>query len=214
MVQSTESQSASSRFQGEPPFDQHPNPAASDITKQKICLHVGCGMAGRSETHHRFQGSEWRHVRLDIDESVSPDVVGDIRTLENTADASVDGVFSSHNLEHLHFNEVFVALQAFHRVLKDRGHLVVVVPDFKLACREVAEGRGLMTLYVSPAGPITPLDMIYGYRPYTIHNPYMRHLTGFTQEWLRSVLIDQGFSEVEVTADHGFNLWGFGRKIA
>lgn len=177
------------------------------------CLHVGCGIAGREATHHRFQQPNWEHIRLDIDPDVKPDVIGDIRALHGIDSSSVDGVFSSHNLEHLHFNDVFMALKSFHRVLKDRGHLIVVVPDLQKACEEVAFGDGLKTLYESPAGPIAALDIIYGYRPYTIHNQFMRHLTGFTDVWLKNVLVDQGFSAVEV-AKHGFDLWGFARKVA
>lgn len=180
---------------------------------KRKCLHVGCGMSGREATHHRFQGRNWEHTRLDIDHECQPDIVGDIRVLEGVETAGYDGIFSSHNLEHLHFNDVFMALKAFHRVLKDRGHLIIVVPDFQKACEEVAFGDGLKVLYESPAGPITAFDIIFGYRPYTIHNHFMRHLTGFTDAWLKNVLVDQGFSSVEV-AKVGLDLWAFARKVA
>lgn len=181
---------------------------------RKTLLHVGCGRNGRQNTHHLFHGSEWKHVRFDIDVTCEPDIVGDMRTLVGIEDGSVDAVYSSHNLEHLHYNEVFDALKNFRRVLRDRGQLVIVVPDFRLACAKVAEGQGLDTLYVSPAGPITALDMIFGFRPYTEHNAYMQHRTGFTTLWLRNVLIDQGFSIVETCSpDNGYDIWAFARKF-
>ena len=185
----------------------------SDITKKR-CLHVGSGPTGREATHHSFQGDNWDHVRLDLDPSVQPDVISDIRTLAGIENESFDGIFSSHNLEHLHYNDVFLALKSFMRVLKDRGRLVLMVPDFQAACTAVSIGAGLKPLYTSPAGPITPLDMIFGYRPYTYDNPFMRHQTGFTETWMHNVLIDQGFSQVEVTSTDDFNIWAFARKIA
>lgn len=190
----------------------------SDITRSvrpsRTLLHVGCGPAGRENTHHQFHGPEWEHIRCDIDPSVRPDVVADMRSLDGIEDESVDGIFSSHNLEHLHFNDVFDALKAFLRVLKDNGRLVVVVPDFGLACEHVCRGDGLKTIYQSPAGPITPLDMIFGYRAMTHDNPYMQHKTGFTETWLQSVLIDQGFADVQVVTTEAFDIWAFARKFA
>lgn len=182
------------------------------VASKKV-LHVGCGLSGRDETHHRFKGPEWFHTRLDIDPSVKPDVISDIRTLDGVSDASFDGLYSSHNLEHLHFNDVFQAIGSFYRVLKDRGLLVVVVPDFGLACEYVSKGHGLKPIYNSPAGPITPLDMIFGYRPFTVNNPYQQHKTGFTKRWLGNLLVDMGFVGVETITTDGFDIWGYGRKI-
>jgi predicted SAM-dependent methyltransferase len=188
----------------------------SDITRvdrpSRKLLHVGCGRSGREKTHHSFHGPEWEHVRFDIDATVQPDVVGDMRHLDAIEDESMDAVFSSHNLEHLHWNDVFDTLKSFLRVLKDRGRLVVVVPDFELACEQVVRGEGLQTLYTSAAGPITPLDMIFGMRAMTYDNPYMQHRTGFTDKWLKNVLVDQGFSSVEVVTTEGYDIWAFARK--
>lgn len=181
---------------------------------QKTVLHVGCGPATQEHTHHSFHGDEWKHIRVDIDPDVKPDVVDDIRYLQTQGNESHDGLYSSHNLEHLHYNDVFRALKSFHRVLKDRGRLVVVVPDFELACNWVRQGHGLKTIYSSPAGPITPFDMIFGYRPFTENNPFQQHKCGFTKDWLRGALIDAGFSGVETTTTDNFDIWGFARKIA
>lgn len=189
----------------------------SDITRTvrptRKVLHVGCGNSGRENTHHSFHGPEWEHIRCDIDPTVNPDVVDDMRHLASVPSESVDAVFSSHNLEHLHYNDVFDALTSFLRVLKDRGRLVVVVPDFELACEQVVRGEGLHTLYNSAAGPITPLDMIFGMRAMTHGNPYMQHRTGFTDKWLRNVLVDQGFAAVEVVTTEGYDIWAFARKF-
>ena len=189
--------------------------SVSDITKvTKKLLHVGCGGAGRAETHHSFQGAEWEHVRLDIDPEMKPDIVSSMVHLEGVEDESVDGIYSSHNMEHLHPRDVKLAAKSFHRVLKDRGRIVIVVPDFELACEQVIRGEGTKTMYVSPAGPICAMDIIFGYSPYTLNNPFMQHRTGFTKEWMHILLVDQGFHNVEVVTTENFDLWAYARKTA
>jgi predicted SAM-dependent methyltransferase len=51
-----------------------------------------------------------QELRLDIDASVAPDIVATMTDMSRVADASVDAVFSSHNIEHLDPHEVPVAL--------------------------------------------------------------------------------------------------------
>lgn len=165
----------------------------------KILLHVGCGTSQRKDVYiSDFQSLDWNHIRLDIDHDVNPDIIDDIRRLEKIADNSVDGIFSSHNLEHLHDYDNLLALESFYRVLKPEGICVIAVPDFELACKLVSEGKGFDTLYESPAGPIKPVDMIYGFRPYTIRNDYQKHLFGFTVNELKNRLEFKRFKHVNV----------------
>jgi hypothetical protein len=63
-------------------------------------------------------------------------------------------------------------------VLTDDGDLLLFVPD--LEGLTISED----VLFVSPAGPITALDLIYGYRPMIEASPYMAHHTGFTSQSL------------------------------
>ncbi len=113
------------------------------------------------------------------------------------ANASVDAIFSSHNIEHLYPHEVPVALAEFLRVLKPDGFLVVTCPDLQEVCRLVAEDKLLEPAYTSPAGPITPLDILYGHRPPMAKgNLYMAHRCGFTEKVLNGTLRASGFSAV------------------
>ncbi len=160
-------------------------------------LHVGCGPKHKDRTTRAFASDDWQEVRFDIDPSVEPDIVGNIIDMSNVPDASYDAVFSSHNIEHLNAFEVPKALKEFHRVLKDDGFLVVTCPDLQAVCSLVAEGKLLEPAYTSPAGPISPIDIIYGHRPsLAAGNMFMAHRCGFTQKVLADLVCQIGFPAV------------------
>ena len=163
----------------------------------KTFLHVGCGPKRKDKTTRGFNTADWQELRLDIDASVKPDIIGTMTNMSAVADASVDAIFSSHNIEHLYPHEVGVALKEFLRVLKPGGFLVVTCPDLQEVCRLVAEDKLLEPAYSSPAGPITPLDILYGHRPPMANgNLYMAHRCGFTEKVLIGTLTASGFAAV------------------
>ena len=88
-------------------------------------LHIGCGPKRKNQTTKAFNSPEWIEQRLDIDQSVNPDIVGTMTEMSAVANESVDAIFSSHNIEHLYAHEVPVALAEFKRVLKPTGFLVI-----------------------------------------------------------------------------------------
>ncbi|MCH7989904.1 MAG: hypothetical protein IID46_12245 [Planctomycetes bacterium] len=62
-------------------------------------------------------------------------------------------------------------------------------------------------IYESPAGPITPLDCLYGLRSFVANdNLFMSHHTGFTATSLKQHLEDAGFVEIN-TWHSSFSLW-------
>ena len=140
---------------------------------------------------------EWSEQRLDIDASVAPDIIGTMTEMSGVAHTSVDAVFSSHNIEHLYPHEVPVALAEFKRVLKPDGFVVITCPDLQSVCALVAQDKLTEPAYTSPAGPITPLDILYGHRPPMARgNLYMAHRCGFTQKVLTATLQAAGFANV------------------
>lgn len=176
----------------------------------KTLLHVGCGAKSRQHTTPGFREAGWDEVRLDIDPAVRPDIVGSMTDMSGVADASVDALFSSHNIEHLYPHEVPVALREFRRVLKPSGFVVITCPDLQSICAEVAADRLTETAYQSPAGPITPLDMLYGHRPALARgNLFMAHRGGFTQSVLINTLRAAGFPVVAAKrrGPPHFDLW-------
>jgi hypothetical protein len=177
-------------------------------------LHVGCGPKRQDQTTRGFRDPSWREVRFDIDPAVKPDLIGTMTDMSAVADASMDGLFSSHNIEHLYPYEVGVALKEFARVLKPEGIAVITCPDLQSVCALVAQDRLLDPAYVSPAGPISPLDILYGHRPALARgNHYMAHRCGFTLKVLMSVLRESGFRQVVgMVRPKAFDLWVIASK--
>ncbi len=72
----------------------------------KSFLHVGCGAKRKNSTTREFASPDWSELRLDIDQSVQPDIIGSMTDMSQLGNASVDALFSSHNIEHLYAHEV------------------------------------------------------------------------------------------------------------
>ena len=180
----------------------------------KSFLHVGCGPKHQNQTTKGFAAADWKEIRFDIDESVQPDVVGTMTDMSAVADASVDAVFSSHNIEHLYPHDVPVALAEFSRVLKIDGFVVITCPDLVSVCKLIAEDKLTEAAYVSSAGPIAPLDILYGHRPAMARgNLYMAHRCGFTKKTLAADLHAAGFATAGVMDRPAhFDLWAIASK--
>jgi len=171
-------------------------------------LHVGSGQSRRESLPHFFQSAQWNEIRLDIDPQVNPDILGSILDLSAVPDASVDAIWSSHNLEHVNSFEVPLALAEFRRVLKPRGFVLITVPDLRAITKYVANNDLDQPLYQSAAGPITAMDVMFGHQTSIANgNHYMAHRTGFTSNLLGKVLLDAGFSEVRVHEGQRWDLW-------
>jgi len=185
------------------------------MTSPQTFLHIGCGPKRKDRTTRGFNTDAWTELRFDIDESVKPDLVGTMTDMSAVADESVDAIFSSHNIEHLYPHEVPLALKEFLRVLKSEGYLVVTCPDLQSVCQLVADDKLTDAAYTSPAGPIAPLDILYGHRPAMARgNLYMAHRCGFTQKVLGGTLHSAGFAKVAINrrAHPSYDLWAIATK--
>lgn len=176
----------------------------------KTFLHVGCGQNRKHRTTPGFNTADWDELRFDIDASVAPDLVGTMTDMAAVADASVDAVFSSHNVEHLYPHEVPQAFAEFRRVLRPGGFVVITCPDLQGVCARIAADKLTEPAYQSPAGPITPLDILFGYRPsLAAGNLFMAHHCGFTQKVLAGSLRAASFAAVAtMRREHPhYDLW-------
>ena len=185
--------------------------AVAPESSTPVFLHVGCGEKHMDLTP--FASQNWREVRLDIDSRVKPDVIGTMTNMKAVDDASVDAVFSSHNIEHLYPHEVPIALAEFHRVLRPDGFVLLTCPDLQSVCARVANDQLTDAAYQSGMGPITPLDILYGHRgAMKAGNLYMAHRCGFTQKVLASTLALAGFDAGVKARPANYDLWAVGLK--
>ena len=176
------------------------------MTATKKVLHVGCGPRNAAPLDPTFATDQWQEIRLDIDPEAEPDIEASITEMSMVQSNSMDGLFSSHNIEHLYSHEVPVALGEFHRVLKPSGLAIISCPDIQRVAEHVAKGNLEGILYTSPAGPIAALDMIYGFRNAVAGGKLAwSHKTGFTRDTLGNKLVQVGFSKVQV-ARSGYQL--------
>ena len=79
----------------------------------------------------------------------------------------------------------------------------------------VAEDKLTEPAYTSPAGPIAPIDILYGLRSSMANgNLYMSHRCGFTEKVLSGTLKASGFKKVATTkrGHPYFDLWALGTK--
>ncbi len=183
---------------------------------RRLVLHVGCGPPKAENLHDRFRGPEWRELRLDIDPKQLPDIVADITGMPEVPSASVDAIWSSHNIEHVFAYQVPRVFEEFVRVLRPGGVALITTPDLQRAAERIASGRLDDPLYVSPAGPVTPLDMVYGHgREIARGFEHMAHRTGFTARTLERGLREAGFADVRVRREReDLALWADARRPA
>ena len=176
---------------------------------QKQVLNVGAGPIAVRGLHPGFDRSRWREIRLDIDWRAKPDLVGSVVAMQDLVeDASIDAVWCSHSLEHLAAHDVVTALRECRRILKPDGFALVTSPDLSAIAKLICDQGVDEMAYMSPAGPITPLDMLFGHGPSIKDGSvFMAHKTGFTVESLGRRAAEAGFAEARVASGSAFDLW-------
>jgi tetratricopeptide (TPR) repeat protein len=114
---------------------------------QHTVLHVGCGRYSPTSLHLAFRTPDWQEVRFDIDPDVQPDIVGTLTDMKAVDSASVNAIWSSHNIEHLYPHEVPIALGECFRALKPGGLALITLPDIQKVAEYVAAGQLEIPLY-------------------------------------------------------------------
>ncbi len=180
------------------------------IMNTKNILHVGPGhRKNGAKLPPAFQTTEWHEIRLDIDPANEPDIVGSMLDMAEVENDCVDAVYSAHNIEHVYSHEVPIVLKEFLRVLKPNGFLVVTCPDLQTVCQLVVDDKLIEPAYHSPAGPIAPLDILYGHgAALAAGHHYMAHKCGFTLNSLTLALKSAGFKTIAgKRRARGLDLW-------
>jgi hypothetical protein len=165
--------------------------------RQKMVVNVGCGPTvtiTRSAFFH-----DWRQLRVDIEESVDPDVIADLTDLSPINTEAADALWSSHCLEHLYQTQVPGALGEFHRILTDDGFAVILVPDLQSVADRIVADKFHEPIYTSGMGPVSAHDMFYGFGPsIAAGQTSMAHRCGFTPTILVNLLNATSFAEYAI----------------
>jgi|SRR5450631_4145486 SAM-dependent methyltransferase len=192
-----------------------PGETAGTLDSGRAVLNVGGGSKDLA-IPSKYDG--WRHIMLDIDARGGPDIVCDARELITLPGAQFDAVYCSHNLEHYYKHDGAKVLRGFLHVLKPDGFAELRVPDMEGVMKAVV-ARNLdieAILYVSPAGPISVRDVIYGWSKEIERSgvDFYAHKTGFTATSLNSMLREAGFVETAMyVSDEAFELRALAFKM-
>jgi len=167
----------------------------------KVLLHVGYGY-DHAKPPPVFRNAGWREIRLDIDPPGAPECGASMTNMQMISEGKIDAVYLPKAINRLYPHEVPLALREIHRVLKPTGLTFITIADLQGAARYVAEDKLEDPLYMSPAGPIAPLDILYGHRPSLANGKaFVTPRTGFTSSTLAAALIRAGFDTVMVQRD-------------
>ena len=81
----------------------------------KSFLHIDSGVVPQSEIQG-FNTDEWKEIRLESRPGMDADIEGSIHDLSKVPTASVDAIYSYHNIVFLYPHEVITVLKEFKRV--------------------------------------------------------------------------------------------------
>ena len=166
-------------------------------------LHLGC--ANHKTLPMIFRGAGWSEVRVEIDPPLRPDLMTRIKDPEG-ADGLFDAVYSPQAITYLHRHDVALTLQDMHKVLKPTGFTLITLLDLQELALHIGEGKLEQRLYMSPTGPVSSLELLYGS---SVASGSPR--TGFTSVTLAAALISAGFAAVLVQRDpSAFSLTAIG----
>jgi len=156
-------------------------------------VNVGCG----------------RNIRpgfINVDYEWHPEIhlCWDIRRRLPLPDASAEGIFTEHCLEHVTYDECLEVLRDFHRVLKPGGVLRVIVPDAGLYLdlyQRSRRGEPVDFPYVERSGVVDlQRDSRYGFTPMMAVNRIFRgygHVFAYDHDTMGNLMVAAGFRTIE-----------------
>ncbi len=147
---------------------------------QHIRLHLGCGPI-------RVEG----YVNIDASYGAkAADLVCDLMALDRYfSPGSVDAIYACHVLEHFSTEEAQELMRRFWTLLGVGGELRLSVPDLDRIVRIYAKNWE----HFQTPGNSPWVGLIYGGQS----TPYDYHKTGFNFCWMKYLLEEAGFSDIE-----------------
>jgi len=167
---------------------------------QHSFLQINAGGQSTGETLPLFRSADWVPVPPEsIDHLLSRGPID--KTLNRDHADAIHAIFLNHYLPCCYAHELPTLLTRCFASLSEDGFLLVTCPDLTTIAHEILAHGLTRPSYTSAAGPIAPLDMIFGHRPTLAEGKTaMAHHTGFTQNSLVTLLSDAGFKSVRALA--------------
>ncbi|MFT5692812.1 MAG: putative SAM-dependent methyltransferase [Oceanicoccus sp.] len=147
-------------------------------------LNLGCGYDKRDG-----------FINIDMDETPEPDILSDVSHLHMIATGSCEHILANDILEHLNRHKIPNTLKEWNRVLSISGTLEMTVPSLVDAVAMLAE-KGEDDINFQK----TMLQNIFG----TQHYPGDFHHYSFTEQILRSLFSETGFTVQSLTVKDGW----------
>lgn len=149
------------------------------VNESRLRLHLGCGEI-------RIPG----FINVDIDPKLpAVDIVDDISRLARFKEDSASVIYACHILEHFANDEVLPVLKRWREVLEPGGEIRISVPDIDRIVEIYSKNK---KHFLTP--PNTPwIGLIYGGQT----DPYDFHKTGFNFTYLKYLMDQAGFINIE-----------------
>jgi ubiquinone/menaquinone biosynthesis C-methylase UbiE len=125
-----------------------------------------------------------------------PDIICDVRNLENFADNYADEILAVHVVEHFWRWEVVQIIKEWVRVLKPGGKMILECPNLKSACEEFLKDPDLY----SGSGQEGQRTMWVFYGDPRWTDPLMVHRWGYTPLSLARIMHEAGLRDLRQEA--------------
>ena len=179
-------------------WDRYDSPEPLTPTSDKTVLNVGFGGCNIDKMPFTEEFVGMREITLDINNKHNPDIIADVTEISHIPSNFVDCAYTSHMIEHIDFYHVPRVIKELLRICKPGGYVRILCPNLQPLGVRLASGDILSTLYECGAGPISTIDVMYGFRR-GVHrdkNDFMRHKTGFTKKVFETLAAEHGFDMI------------------
>lgn len=179
---------------------------------RKLVLNLGTGQVISRPLHKQFSGGDWFEVRVHPDPAMQPDIVASATDFQAIPDHQFDAIWASHQLQLFFPHELQLVFKEFYRVMKPESQFLCNMADMQTVSNYVAHGRLFEPLYDAAAGPIAPIDIMYGLRKTLERQPHVAHRTAFTSKSIIDYLRAAGFTNIRVHRKW-VDLWATAYKL-
>ncbi len=176
-------------------------PPMIDISdgKERTALIASWATKREDQAVKQFQDKQWTVKTYDAEPKIEADYTGHIFKMNAVEDNSIDALWCQQIMQRYYMPHVLNALKEFKRVMRDDALLYINVPDAQMAAAHIAHENYYKTLYTTPAGDITPVDIVYGFQKAIFGGQrHLSHHSMFSLKQLGTLLRDAGFSDVKV----------------